>query len=576
MEVYELIGGAPRPLPPSGLAARGLTRFVGRDAELDTLSPTVLRRAPGGRPGRGPGRRGRGGQVAPLPRVSALTAPRGWLAARDRIDAPTATATAYLPVLDLLRALLPHRVARRRRGPVREKVTGKVLMLDRALEDAGPPGPGLARRPPRGSFPFARPRRPQRRERALRRSSALVLHESRVQPLVVVFEDLHWVAPRRSPPSTGGRERVLSPALLPVSYRPSHRTAGRAGPTTRRLRIDPLGARERRGSAGDALLGGGRQLGAGQAPPDPPHRGQPVLPRGVRAGPGGDSRPRWDPLAPIASRRRRADLQVPATVQAILAARIDRLDPEDKRLLQAAAVVGKDVPYPLLAAGRGRVARPPCGERLAHLQARSSCTRRALLRRGRVHVQARPHPRGRLRERARAIDAARSTRGSWSRSRAARRPCRRARRATRPPRLPRAALGPSGCVPPPGGGPRSRAVGEPRGGCLLRAGPGSARASARPNAPSGKRPSTSGSLFATPWCRWASSPRFEGTCRKPGTAPRRSVISPGSPEPCRCSASARGRSPSTRRQRRSASAPGRSPSAWRIGRPSRARTSTWR
>src|SRR5207247_2969241 len=41
---------------------------------------------------------------------------------------------------------------------------------------------------------------------------------------------------------------------------------------------------------------------------------------------------------------------VPATVQAILAARIDRLAAEDKRLLQAAAVVGKDVPFALLLA----------------------------------------------------------------------------------------------------------------------------------------------------------------------------------------------------------------------------------
>src|SRR6266542_491231 len=42
-------------------------------------------------------------------------------------------------------------------------------------------------------------------------------------------------------------------------------------------------------------------------------------------------------------------LQVPATVQAILAARIDRLPPEEKWLLQAASVIGKDVPYALLA-----------------------------------------------------------------------------------------------------------------------------------------------------------------------------------------------------------------------------------
>ena len=41
-------------------------------------------------------------------------------------------------------------------------------------------------------------------------------------------------------------------------------------------------------------------------------------------------------------------VQMPATVQAILAARIDRLAPEDKRLLQTAAVIGTDVPLPLL------------------------------------------------------------------------------------------------------------------------------------------------------------------------------------------------------------------------------------
>src|SRR5262249_51774559 len=42
--------------------------------------------------------------------------------------------------------------------------------------------------------------------------------------------------------------------------------------------------------------------------------------------------------------------QIPATVQAVLAARIDRLSPDEKRLLQSAAVVGKDVPFALLQA----------------------------------------------------------------------------------------------------------------------------------------------------------------------------------------------------------------------------------
>src|SRR5262249_43533995 len=45
-----------------------------------------------------------------------------------------------------------------------------------------------------------------------------------------------------------------------------------------------------------------------------------------------------------------ASLQVPTTVQAVLAARIDRLPPEEKRLLQTAAVIGTEGPWPLLQA----------------------------------------------------------------------------------------------------------------------------------------------------------------------------------------------------------------------------------
>src|SRR6516162_1066096 len=61
-------------------------------------------------------------------------------------------------------------------------------------------------------------------------------------------------------------------------------------------------------------------------------------------------------------------LQVPATVQAVLAARIDRLPPEDKRLLQTAAVIGMDVPFPLLQ-GIGEASEEALHRGLAHLQA---------------------------------------------------------------------------------------------------------------------------------------------------------------------------------------------------------------
>src|SRR5262249_19996276 len=61
-------------------------------------------------------------------------------------------------------------------------------------------------------------------------------------------------------------------------------------------------------------------------------------------------------------------LQVPATVQAILAARIDRLPPEEKRLLQTAAVIGTEVPLTLLQA-IAELSEAALHRGLTHLQA---------------------------------------------------------------------------------------------------------------------------------------------------------------------------------------------------------------
>src|SRR5207245_1032493 len=60
-------------------------------------------------------------------------------------------------------------------------------------------------------------------------------------------------------------------------------------------------------------------------------------------------------------------MPVPATVQAVLAARIDRLAPEDKRLLQTAAVIGTDVPFALLQA-IAEMSEEELHRGLAHLQ----------------------------------------------------------------------------------------------------------------------------------------------------------------------------------------------------------------
>src|SRR5918994_933079 len=55
-------------------------------------------------------------------------------------------------------------------------------------------------------------------------------------------------------------------------------------------------------------------------------------------------------MAPLTAFRAPEEWPIPATAQAVVAARIDRLAPEDKQLLQAASVIGKDVPFTLLQA----------------------------------------------------------------------------------------------------------------------------------------------------------------------------------------------------------------------------------
>ena len=129
---------------------------------------------------------------------------------------------------------------------------------------------------------------------------------------------------------------------------PSTSTAGAARPTTRSSALDPLPPRERRASCSAALLGDGRR------PLGPLERLLIERTEATRSswrracGRWWRRRRSWASAARTGWRRRSSDIQVPATVQAILAARIDRLPPEDKRLLQSAAVIGKDVPFALL------------------------------------------------------------------------------------------------------------------------------------------------------------------------------------------------------------------------------------
>ena len=171
-------------------------------------------------------------------------------------------------------------------------------------------------------------------------------------------------------------------------------------------------------------------------------------------------------------------LQVPATVQALLAARIDRLPPEDKRLLQTAAVIGTEVPWPLLQA----IADTPdeaLYRSLAQLQAAEFLYETSLFpERAYTFKHALTHEvayGSLLQERRRALHArivealealAGDRRGRPGGTAGA--PCPAGRGVGQGPGL-----------WPPGGGQSPHALGLPRGGGVLRAGAGGPGASPR-------------------------------------------------------------------------------------------------
>jgi predicted ATPase len=288
----------------------------------------------------------------------------GWLIVQSALVS-YGKATAYLPVIELLRAYfeVDSRDDPRR---IREKVTGKVLTLAPALGPAVPALLALLDVPvDETAWNALDPL--QRRRETLDAVKRLLLRESEIQPLVVVFEDLHWI--------DGATQTLLDslveslPAarlLLLVNYRPEYRHAWGGKTYYRQLRIDPLPS-ESADELLDALLGPDPAFGPLKRLLVERTEANPLfLEECVRglvdtAALAGE-RGAYRLLRPV------EELRIPATVQAILAARIDRLEPESKRLLQAAAAIGKDVPMPLLLA-IAETSEPEVRPQLAHLQA---------------------------------------------------------------------------------------------------------------------------------------------------------------------------------------------------------------
>ena len=346
VEVFEVTGVGAARTRLHAAARRGLTRFVGRDAELEQLWRAQELAG-----------KGRGQVVAVVGEAGVGKSRLCWEFSHSHrlrgsllLESGAVShgrATPYLPIIDLLRTYF-HVEARDETRRIREKVTGKVLSLDRALEPFLSPLLWLLEVPAEDEA-WGRLEPTQRRQLTLDAVKHLLLRESQVQPVILLLEDLHWIDPETQKLLDHLVESLPTARLLLLaSYRPEYRHAWDGKTSYQQLRIDPL-PEESAADLLESLLGSEPSL-------DPLKRmlieraeGNPLfLEEIVRSLVEGRVLVGERGAYRLASATQ--TVRVPATVQAILAARIDRLSSDDKQLLQMASVIGKDVPLGLLRA----------------------------------------------------------------------------------------------------------------------------------------------------------------------------------------------------------------------------------
>jgi tetratricopeptide (TPR) repeat protein len=347
-----------------GLGGRPLSRFVGRGHELETLTGLLAQAERGrgqvvtivGEPGVGKSR-----LLYELTRSERL---QGWRVLGCE-GASHGLATPYLPLVELLRRLFELKdvdsVAE-----IGERIEQTLHGLDPALRPHLPALLALCEVPlDDGRWHALEP--VQRRQAMREAIRHLLLRESQVRPLLVLVEDLHWIDSETQATLDRLVESLPTARLLFIgTHRPEYRHTWAGRTYYSQLRLDPLGP-EPAGALLRSLLGLGTELVPLAERMIERTEGNPFfLEESVRSlvetqavtGEPGDYR-----LTRVVR-----DIEVPAAVEALLAARIDRLLPEDRQVLQSAAVIGTDVPLALLGA-IGDGAHHALGESIVRLQA---------------------------------------------------------------------------------------------------------------------------------------------------------------------------------------------------------------
>jgi class 3 adenylate cyclase/tetratricopeptide (TPR) repeat protein len=346
LEVFEIVGAEPVRSRVQAAAARGLTRFVGRQKELAELRAAFERAGGGqgqvvtlvGKPGVGKSR---------LAYEFVHASPVGdWLVLQTAA-ASYGKSVPYLPVVDLLKSYFEIQ-ARDDAEAIQGKIRGR---LDPRLHDALEPLLALVEALP-GKSPFRSLDPPERRERTLDAVGRLFLREARVRPVLLVVDNLEWadsetLAVLDTLVQRLGTERVMLVGTHRPEYQPAWADRGHHVSVAIET-LPPVDADELLVSfLGDAAeLEPLKRLLVERTGSNPLFLEESLRTLVETGGLAGE-RGAYRLAKPLAS------IEIPPTVQAIIAARIDRLAPEDKRLLQTAAVLGRQCPHALLAAIAG-------------------------------------------------------------------------------------------------------------------------------------------------------------------------------------------------------------------------------
>ena len=337
VNVYEVIGLGPLRTRLQRSAGRGLTKFIGREREMEAMRHAAeLARA------------GHGQIVAAVAEAGTgksrllfefkVKHQSEWMVL-EAFSVSYGKSSVYLPVIDLLHSyfrIIADDDARTRR----EKVAGKIAILDRALEDTLPYLFGLLGIV-EGEDLLAGTDAEVRKRRTLDAIKRILLRESLNQPLMVIFEDLHWIDDETQALLNLLADSIATfKILLLVNYRPeySHQWGSKTFYT--QLRLDPL-ASESAEEMLTAMVGDGLEVRPLKRLIIERTQGNPffmeetvqvLLDEGALVRDGLGAR----------LTRPLGELKIPPTVQAILAARIDRLRPNEKDLLQTLAVIGNE------------------------------------------------------------------------------------------------------------------------------------------------------------------------------------------------------------------------------------------